>query len=798
MNQNLKKVPLVRAAAWRLRALDKRLFGHAARVAADRGRGAGKGSYVDDLALTRAEWRDQGATSALVARARSMNLNSVAWSVLPTKLWLVFCGALLEAGERGAAERLVHTLLLKRPDDVDLLASCLPVARFARELGVPDADVARAAHAADVLAANLADDLFGQLVAGRSIAVVGNGPGCLGAGRGEEIDAHDLVVRFNNHPTGFEADYGSRTDVWVRGAHKDVRDRPEIEDLRLVVWEMDFFRNLLEVPEHGDILQRDTQFSPEKVTHVGTASKQSLRDASGLLLPTSGAQLLWMLHEARGSLDGVDVYGFSTVDGGDELGHYFDGLGDMGNRHDADGEGAFLRGLLAAGSGPADRAGDGSRDGVTDELAARRSARGAGTHAGEVTIVSCAYRQYDPATGKTGGPGGVLATQRLALGDEYRGQQLAYVFDEGGKGALRDRLAVQLAGLSAKVADIVLGAEYVRTSPEVLRARAEGRRLLLVCHELGTAYGAHLLGVPYVLVYHQQGSTLQEIRSLGRAPGAHEAHVADRLERLVLENAQRVYFPSLGAREAYRATSRIDEAGHVAFADTALYNTVSAVDHGEDVADRSAVLRALTHELKLPAKDDRTDVFVSVGDFNSDKGLDRVPALLDRYAELTGRQVVWVAVGAAADRGDFLAFRDAQSNRRFTARLLGERMTHDKLLALLDYADYYVMLHRSSIFDLATLEAMRAGKALVLSPVGGNLEVDLDGNVLFVDEATVDDACRVIESRDAVAWGERNRRVFEDHFSLEHFAERYRAMLDEQLDALLDPAAPGSAEGQAS
>ncbi|MGC5168495.1 glycosyltransferase family 29 protein [Luteimicrobium sp. DT211] len=794
MNQKLKKVPLVRAAAWRIRALDKRLFGHAARVAADRGRGGGKGAYVDDLALTRAEWRDQGATPALVARARSMSLNSVAWTVLPTKLWLVFCGALLEAGDRDGAERLVRTLLLKRPEDVDLLASCLPVARCARDLGVPDADVARAADAADVLAGNVADDVFGRLVAGRTIAVVGNGPGCLGAGRGPEIDAHDLVVRFNNHPSGYEADYGARTDVWVRGAHKDVRDRPEIEELQLVLWEMDFFRNLLEVPEHGDILQRDTQFSPEKVTHVPTAAKQSLRDASGLLLPTSGAQLLWMLHQARGGLDGVDVYGFSTIDGSEELGHYFDGLGDMGHRHDADGEGAFLRGLLAAGS----QQSDGAADGMTDELAVRRSARDAVPHAGEVTVVSCAYRQYDPATGKTGGPGGVLATQRLALGDEYRGQRLAYLFDEGGKGALRDRLAVQLAGLSAKVADIVLGAEYVRTSPEVLRARAEGRKLLLVCHELGTAYGAHLLGVPYVLVYHQQGSTLQEIRSLGRQPGAHEAHVADRLERLVLENAERVYFPSLGAREAYRSTSRIDEAGHVELADTALYNTVSAVDHGEDDGDRAALLRTLAHELKLPEKDDRTDVFVSVGDFNSDKGLDRVPALLDRYAELTGRQVVWVAVGAAADRAEFLAFRDAQKSRRFVARLFGERMTHDKLLALLDYADYYVMLHRSSIFDLATLEAMRAGKALVLSPVGGNLEVDLDGNVLFVDDATIDDACRVIESRDAVAWGERNRRVFEDHFSLAHFAERYRAMLDEQLDALLDPAPSDAAEGQAS
>jgi len=775
MNRNLKNVPLVRAAAWRVRALDKRLFGRASRLAADRDRGAGRGRYADDLALARAEWRDQGPTPALVERARSATRNSVAWTLLPTKLWLVLCGVLLEAGDRETAERLVRTLLLKRPDDADLLAACLPVARFARELGVPSGDVARAAETADVLAANLEADVFGALVAGRTVAVVGNGPGCLGRGLGAEIDAHDLVVRFNNYPSGYEADYGARTDVWVRGAHRDVRDRPEIESLRLVVWEMDFFRNLLELPEHGDVLHRDTQFSPDKVTHVGTASKQALREASGLLLPTSGAQLLWRLHEARGDLEGVDVYGFSTVDGSDELGHYFDSLGDMGNRHDADGEGAFLRSLLSGEPGADD----------------------ADLGPDEVTVVSCAYRRYDPATGKTGGPGGVLATQRLALGEEHRGRRLAYVFDEGGKGALRDRLSVELTGLSAKVADVVLGAEHVRVAPEVLRARAEGRRLLLVCHELGSAYGAYLLGVPYVLVYHQQGSTLQEMRSLGRLPTPHETHVADRLERLVLQNAQKVYFPSLGAREAYRSTSRIDDAGHVAFADTALYNTVSAVDHGDRPADRRSLLTELSRELHLPAKDASTDVFVSVGDYNSDKGLDRVPALLDRYAELTGRTVVWVAVGAVGDRAQFLAFRDAQKGRRFTARLVGERMEHDKLLTLLDYADYYVMLHRSSIFDLATLEAMRAAKPLVLSPVGGNLEVDLDGNVLFVDEGTLDDACRVLEHRDRVAWGERNRAVFEEHFSLERFAERYRAMLDEQLDALLDPVASDAAEGRA-
>ncbi|GAA5039109.1 glycosyltransferase family 29 protein [Microbacterium fluvii] len=769
--RSLKRIGPLRALVRRLRTLRRRLF------APDRPRGSADPSpergALDDLALTRSEWRDQGATEQLVSRARAMSRNSVAWDTLHPRIWLVFCAVLLEAGDRVEAERMLRTWLAKKPGSLPALSLCLPVARFARDLGLGGRGAERTARVADALEASRDHDVFGALIAKGTIAVVGNGSGPLGQARGAEIDAHDVVIRFNNFPRGYETDYGARTDIWVRGAHRDVADRYVIEHFDLVVWEMDVFRNLLEVPAHADILHRDVLFSPGKVTHIDTAAKHSLWESSGLILPTSGAQILWMIHQRRGSLDGVDVYGFSTVDGSADHGHYFDELGDMGRRHNVDGEGAFLRSL---------------RDG---------DAPGAPEPGPQLTVFGAAYREYDPAAGKTGGPGGVLATQRVALGDSYRGARLEYLFQGEGKAELRERLRVELAGLSAKVADIVIAGEAVRTDPAVLAARAEGRRLLFVCHELGSAYGALLLGAPYVVVYHQQGSTLQEMRSIGRTPTPHENNAATSLEQLVLDNAVTVYFPSLGARDTYRATARIGEDSSISFADRALYNTVSAVDHdapaaGEDVAE--AVLR----RLRLPVKDDQTDVFISVGDFNHDKGMDRVPALLQRHAAMSGRRVVWIAVGAASDQARFCAMEAAQKDWSFTARLVGERMTHDRLLALLDYADYYVMMHRRSIFDLATLEAMRAGKALILSPVGGNPEVDLDGNVLFVDEDTIDDACRVLGSRDRIEWGERNRRVFEQSFSLARFAERYTRMLDELVDAATHDDAADAADGSAA
>lgn len=715
----------------------------------------------EEFRVRRAEWRDQGATPALVHEALTLAGNTIAWGVLHPSTWLVYCAVLIEADDRHSAERVLRTYVSRF--GLDAVADVLPVAQFARELGFRSAQVDRSAGIADILEANQARNPFAELVSNKTIAVVGNGPGNLNTGRGAEIDAHDIVIRFNNYPDGFAGDYGARTDVWVRGAHKDVNDRHDLEQYALVLWEMDFSRNFIEHPEHRHILYRDTLLCPDKIAFIDTATKLSLREASGLMLPTSGAQVIWALLQARGGLDGVDVYGFSSVDGSDDYGHFFDALGDMGRRHDVHGERAFLRGLLSASPAPG----------------ASRSPRG------KFVVFNCAYREYHPARGRTGGPGGVLATQQRALGNEFRGNQLRYLFDHSDKAQLRDQLAPLVQGVRGKIADIILGGEYVRTHPEITAAREAGHRLLLVCHELGSAFGAYQLGVPYVIVYHQQGSTLQEMRSIGQLPSAFETRVAKRLEELICGNARKMYFPSIGARETFKATADPALVAKVEFADSALYNTVSAADHGARANQRGRLPARLSRKLGLP-RTDNAEVFLSVGDWNRDKGLDRVPSLLERYVEHSGRKVVWIGVGSALDPARFAEIEAKKESWPFEAHLIGTRIKHERLLALLDHADFYVMMQRKSIFDLATLEAMRGGKPLVLSPVGGNLEVDLNNNVVFVTEDTMDDACRDIVARDRLEWGERNRAVYDKHFSVAHFADRYRAMLDEQFAALRD------------
>ena len=53
------------------------------------------------------------------------------------------------------------------------------------------------------------------------IAVVGNSPVLINSDAGEEIDSHNLVIRFNAYSTDFiyACDYGKKTNIWVKTGH---------------------------------------------------------------------------------------------------------------------------------------------------------------------------------------------------------------------------------------------------------------------------------------------------------------------------------------------------------------------------------------------------------------------------------------------------------------------------------------------------------------------------------------------------------------------------------------------------
>lgn len=58
------------------------------------------------------------------------------------------------------------------------------------------------------------DEKLLNLLKGKRVAIVGPSPHLIGTGAGKEIDSYDLVCRVNEvHPTGYEEDYGNKTDI---------------------------------------------------------------------------------------------------------------------------------------------------------------------------------------------------------------------------------------------------------------------------------------------------------------------------------------------------------------------------------------------------------------------------------------------------------------------------------------------------------------------------------------------------------------------------------------------------------
>lgn len=147
-----------------------------------------------------------------------------------------------------------------------------------------------------------------------TIAVVGNGPCEIGQGRGAEIDAHDRVIRFNNFTTdGFEADYGSKVTTWACNAFPDVAPRDVRQFSTVLVttpcFDKRYIRAMPDASEHPfpDWRRVATMLRASPSVQIVPFDVACIRNHFW----SAGFTVLAWLYYSRGSLDGVDVYGFS-------------------------------------------------------------------------------------------------------------------------------------------------------------------------------------------------------------------------------------------------------------------------------------------------------------------------------------------------------------------------------------------------------------------------------------------------------------------------------------------------------
>jgi Glycosyltransferase len=127
-------------------------------------------------------------------------------------------------------------------------------------------------------------------------------------------------------------------------------------------------------------------------------------------------------------------------------------------------------------------------------------------------------------------------------------------------------------------------------------------------------------------------------------------------------------------------------------------------------------------------------VFSIVATLNEAKGVERIPSFLSDIKNKYG-SFLWIVIGdgiKAPELEENIVKYSLQDNVIW----IKERVPHDDILALFQYTDFYILAHRYSIFDFSTIEAMKYGNIPILTPIGGNKEVIIVDNGIYLNDLT--------------------------------------------------------------
>ena len=300
------------------------------------------------------------------------------------------------------------------------------------------------------------------------------------------------------------------------------------------------------------------------------------------------------------------------------------------------------------------------------------------------------------------------------------------------------------------------------------QAELYGSSSLFVSNDMWDALGLLLAGKRYSLIHHAQGDLVCEYLMWGEKLSDSEISYLRDLEKLVVENAVQVRFPSRGAELYFRKTYGRE----IAFkSQEPLYNTIydySAPKEVDYIAKRSDVI-----------------TFFSIGQFTKLKGMDRIPTFLEGYISRTGKKIRWIVVASGVLKDEIkreldrikITFRD-----KFEFLMLDPDFSRDQIYYLFTISDIYIMLHRISIFDFSTLEAMYMGKGIILSDIDGNNEFNKDNNILLVDPDNYrwEKIIKYVSEIDG--YGMHNKKIYYDFFSEIPFKRNYMQFVKEIME----------------
>lgn len=359
-------------------------------------------------------------------------------------------------------------------------------------------------------------------------------------------------------------------------------------------------------------------------------------------------------------------------------------------------------------------------------------------------IIFCTLRDNK---GATGGPGGVLFLQKEIIGQNLGQYKCEYWFNryrEDKKNASKlNRLFFILKALFKF-------------------------KVFFITHDVKSAYILARLHKKYSLIYHHQGPLVEEYINLGMKLNEKIKERLSLYERDGFSKAVSIHFPSSGAEDMYFLSEKATLSRSEVRVGKPLFNIILP----------TTVYKTDNFELY---EDNEKMTFFSLGTLTIAKGQDQVVAFLSDFLNFYKGAIRYIIVGKGPLKSQLEnALKEVADKFPNFEFYMIESVPHSTVMYLHEISDIYIMMHRISIFDFATLEAMSKGCAIVLSRVGGNTDFNKENNIVFTDDASKDMAS--FAKTDFNLLKEKNLNVFNKYFSVDAFRQQYESFAQEIIN----------------